>query len=61
MNTCFFFIYIYTKPVLYISSFGSVFMRMLKSTKVFATIVIEPNVRATIFTKDNGFDYLLDY
>lgn len=36
-------------------------MRMLKSTKVFATIVIEPNVRATIFTKDNGFDYLLDY
>lgn len=47
--------------MLYISSFGSVFMRMLKSTKVFATIVIEPNVRATIFTKDNGFDYLLDY
>lgn len=34
---------------------------MLKSTKVFATILFEPNGRATSFTKDNGFDYLLDY
>lgn len=58
MNTYFSFLY---KLELYISSFGSAFMRMLRSTKVFATIVVEPNVRATIFTKGNGFDYLLDY
>lgn len=58
MNTRFFF---YNKPELYIGSFRNVFKRMLKSTKVFATIVIKPNVRATILTKDNGFDYLLDY
>lgn len=44
-----------------LAALGVFFMRMLKSTKVFATIVVEPNVRATIFMEDNGFDYLLDY
>lgn len=42
MNTHFFFV-LY-KPKLCGNSCGSIFLRMLESSKVFATIVIEPNV-----------------